>query len=78
MLNGYIIPHEPSLLQAGSHMSVEGRMTCWVPGEPKAEGSLNRFNWARPNTAMQTSPDRHRATGKSSAPKRPQALCPCI
>lgn len=34
--------------------SAEGGMTCWVPGEPKAEGSLNRFNWARPNTAMQT------------------------
>lgn len=48
MLNGYIIPHELPLLQAGAHMSVEGRMTCWVPGEPKAEGSLNRFNWARP------------------------------
>lgn len=77
MFSGYIIPHDPSLLQAGSHMSVEGRMTCWVPGELKAEGFLNRFNWARPDTAMQTSPDRNRATGKSRAPRRPQALCPC-
>lgn len=28
MLNGYIIPHEPSLLPTGSHISVEGSMTC--------------------------------------------------
>lgn len=75
-LNGYIIPHEPSLLQTGSHMSVEGRKTCWVPGEHKAEGSLNRFNWARPNTAMQASPDE--ATGKSSSPRRPQAPWPSV
>lgn len=78
ILNGYIIPHEPSLLEAGSHMSVKGGMTCSVPGEPRAEGSLNRFNWAKPNTAMQTLPDRLRASGKSSTPKRPQAPCPCI
>lgn len=64
-LNGYIIPHEPSLLQTGSHMSVEGRKTCWVPGEHKAEGSLNRFNWTRANTAMQASPDE--ATGTKAA-----------
>lgn len=75
-LNAYIIPHEPSLLQTGSHMSVEGRKTCWVPGEHKAEGSLNRFNWARPNTAMQASPDE--ATGKSSSPRRPEALWPSV
>lgn len=36
------------------------------PLRGRAEDSLNRFNWAGLNAAMQTSPDRRRAMGTSS------------
>lgn len=38
-------------------------------GAPKAEGSLNRFNWTKPNSAMQALADRIGLWGNAKHPR---------